>query len=429
MRRRMTITIGAAVLALAVSAPAVADPGQPGPGLPSSDGAGTLQADSQQSGSGHSGSGHSGSGHSGFGRATLTGFASLPALTFVPGSEPSGSQLGTAPVNGVTPPFAGQPVQGFSGIVRRHDGTFDVLSDNGFGAKDNSADFLLRVHRVKPDFRREKVSVLGGFNLSDPDRHVTWPLTRPDRKLTGADFDVESIVRTLDGTYWIGDEFGPFLLHFSSSGRLLEAPVPLPGVKAPENPSLNGEQPNLGRSKGFEGMARSVDGRKLYPLLEGTVTGDAAGTLRMNEFDLRRRAYTGKRWTYRLESPDNAIGDMIAVDRHRFLVIERDNLQGDAARTKRIYMVDTRHADLRKTLVADLLDLANPRGLGGFGETFRFPFQTIEDVVILDDRTLGVLDDNNFPSSAGRTPGKPDNNEFITVRLSRPLQADIRVYL
>ncbi|GAA3158592.1 esterase-like activity of phytase family protein [Planomonospora alba] len=394
------------MLSLALTTPATADPG------------------TDAAARGHGGHG----GHGDFGRATLTGFASLPALTFVPGSEPSGSQLGTEPVNGVTPPFAGQPVQGFSGIVRRGDGTFDVLSDNGYGGKANSADFLLRVHRIKPDFRRGTVRVLGGFDLSDPDGHVTWPLTRADRKLTGADFDVESIVRAFDGTYWIGDEFGPFLLHVSPSGRLLEAPVPLPDVKAPENPFLEGAEPTLGRSKGFEGMARSVDGRRLYPMLEGTVSGDPAGTLRINEFDLRRRVYTGKRWTYTLDGADNAIGDMIAVDRNRFLVIERDNLQGDAAKTKKIYLIDLRRKDLGKTLVADLLDLANPRRLGGFGETFRFPFQTIEDVVILDDRTLGVLDDNNFPFSSGRNPGRPDDNEFITVRLARPLQADPRVY-
>ncbi|MBB5084184.1 hypothetical protein [Nonomuraea endophytica] len=64
-----------------------------------------------------------------FGRAALAGFASLPAQTYVPGSERSGAQLGTAPVNGITPPFPGQPVQGFSGIARRHDGGYDVLSD------------------------------------------------------------------------------------------------------------------------------------------------------------------------------------------------------------------------------------------------------------------------------------------------------------
>ncbi|MGP4094498.1 esterase-like activity of phytase family protein [Nonomuraea sp. KM90] len=367
-----------------------------------------------------------------FGRATLTGFASLPALTFVPGSEASGSLLGTAPVNGVTPPFTGQPVQGFSGIARRHDGTFDVLSDNGYGNKANSSDFLLRVHSVKPDFKTKTVEVLGGFNLTDPRKLVPFPLTRQDRTLTGSDFDVESIVRLVDGTYWIGDEFGPFLLHFDRKGRLMDAPVQLPGVKAPENPYLDGGQPNLGGSKGFEGMARSVDGRRLYPLLEGTVSGDPAGTLRMYEFDLRKKAYTDRRWTYQLEDPSHAIGDAIAVDANRFLIIERDNLQGDAAKVKRIYLADMRDRDrdgkLDKTLVADLLDIADPRGLGGAAGTFRFPFQTIEDVVILDDRTLGVLDDNNFPFSNGRTPGKPDDNEFITVRLTHGLQADPRVY-
>ncbi|WP_285707120.1 esterase-like activity of phytase family protein [Microtetraspora sp. NBRC 16547] len=365
-----------------------------------------------------------------FGQATLTGFAVLPAETFVPGSEPSGSAIGSGPFNGISAPFAGQPVQGFSGVLRRRDGTFDVLSDNGYGAKANSADFLLRVHHIKPDVSTGKVEVLGGFNLSDPDKHITFPLTRADRVLTGADFDVESIVRSEDGTIWIGDEFGPFLLHFSATGKLLGAPIPLPGVQAPENPYLNGGTPNLGRSKGFEGMARSVDGKRLYPLLEGTVAGDEPGALRMYEFDVRKGAYTKHRWTYQLESPSNAIGDAIAVDRHRFLIIERDNAEGDAAAFKRVYLADMRDRDddgkLDKTLVADLLDLANPKGIGGFGPTFRFPFQTIEDVALLDDQTLAILNDNNFPFSSGRTPGKPDANEFITVRLSQPLHADPR---
>ncbi|MCC8246386.1 esterase-like activity of phytase family protein [Saccharothrix luteola] len=363
-----------------------------------------------------------------FGRATLTGFAALPAVTFVPGSEPSGAALGTTPVNGVVPPFADQPVQGFSGVLRNADGTFDVLSDNGYGTKANSADFTLRVHRIGPDFGTGAVDVLGGITLTDPNGHVPFPLTRPDRVLTGADFDVESIVRAGDGTYWMGDEFGPYLLHFDRAGRLLAPPVPLPDVFAPENPAGT---PNLGGSKGYEGLALSADGRTLDALLEGTVAGDAPGTLRLNEFDLERGRYTGVRWTYRLDKPEHAIGDAVAVDRNRLLVIERDGAQGVDARVKRVYLVDKRDRDrdgaLDKTLVADLLDIANPRGLGGFGTTFTFPFTTIEDVVILDDRTIGVLNDNNFPSSSGRTPGKPDNNEFITLRLGDDLDADPRV--
>ena len=359
---------------------------------------------------------------------TLTGFASLPALTFVPGSEPSGAALGTAPVNGVAAPWDDQPVQGFSGVLRNGDGTYDVLSDNGYGTKANSADFLLRIQHIGPVLATGKVDVLGGLNLTDPDRKVPFALTRPDRVLTGADFDVESIVRAADDTLWIGDEFGPWLLHFDRAGRLLSAPIPLPGVFAPENPAGTA---NLGSSKGFEGMASSPDGRYLYPLLEGTVTGDTPGDLRMNEFDVSTGEYTGRRFTYRLDNPTNSIGDAIAVDANRFLIIERDQKQGDAATLKRIYLADRRDLDhdgvMDKTLVVDLLNIANPRAVGGFGLVFRFPFVTIEDVALLDAQTLVVLNDNNFPGSAGRTPNVPDNDEFITVRLPKSLHPDPRV--
>ena len=38
-----------------------------------------------------------------------------------------------------------------------------------------------------------------------------------------------------------------------------------------------------------------------------------------------------------------------------------------------------------------------------------------------------MLNDNNFPFSSGRTPGEPDNNEFITVQLPASLRPDPRV--
>jgi hypothetical protein len=393
--------------------------------------AATAVSGSASAGSASAGSASAGSasaaddGWRDFGQATLLRFAALPAATFVSASEPSGAQIGAGPFNGVTPPFADQPVQGFSGVLRNRDGTYDVLSDNGYGAKANSADFVLRLHRIAPDFDQHTVDVVGGINFTDPFGRVPFPLTRPDRVLTGADFDIESIVRLADGTYWIGDEFGPFLLHFDRAGRLLQAPVALPGVFAPENPLRGTTPPNLRSSKGFEGMTISPDGRFLYPLLEGTVDGDPAGSLRLNEFDLAAGAYTGRRWTYQLDDPVNSIGDAVTVDDNRLLVIERDQNQGDAAKLKKIYLADRRDRDhdgkLDKTLVADLLNLANPHHVAGFGDPFRFPFVTIEDVVILDDRTLAVLNDNNFPFSAGRTPNVPDNDEFIVIRLGRSL--------
>jgi hypothetical protein len=365
------------------------------------------------------------------GTAGLQKFAKLPAQTFVSGSEPSGSLLGTAPINGVTPPFADQPVQGFSGVLRKGDGSFEILSDNGYGNKANSADFILRIQRVFPDFGTGAVDVVGGINLTDPNRQIPFPLTRPDRVLTGSDLDPESIVRLPDGTYWIGDEFGPFLLHFDRAGRLLSPPVSLPGVFAPENPFRGTTPANLGSSRGFESLAVSPDKRTLYALLEGTVTGDAVGSLRLDEFDLQTGAYTGKTWRYQRESPAKSVADAAMVNEHQMLVIERDDTQGDAAVFKRIYLVDLRDSNgdglLDRTPVADLLNIANPYGVGGFGDPFRFPFFTIESVLILDDRTLLVANDNNFPMSAGRTPGRPDDNEIIVIRLGTKLNLDCRV--
>ena len=50
-----------------------------------------------------------------------------------------------------------------------------------------------------------------------------------------------------------------------------------------------------------------------------------------------------------------------------------------------------------------------------------------ESVIPIDGRTLGVLNDNNYPFSSGRNPGQPDDNEFILIRLDAPLPIDSRV--
>jgi hypothetical protein len=46
---------------------------------------------------------------------------------------------------------------------------------------------------------------------------------------------------------------------------------------------------------------------------------------------------------------------------------------------------------------------------------------TIEDVIIIDEATLGVLNDNNYPFSTGRNASEPDDNEFILIRLDETL--------
>ena len=73
-----------------------------------------------------------------------------------------------------------------------------------------------------------------------------------------------------------------------ATGRVLEAPVPLPGVQSPQHPYL-ADAPTLPGSRGFESMALSVDGKTLYPVLAGALTTAPDPRRRpVREVDLRR---------------------------------------------------------------------------------------------------------------------------------------------
>ena len=367
---------------------------------------------------------------------TLLARAILPSDAYQPGPA---SGAAVAPNNGVTPPFPGQPIPGFSAVLDAGRGELWGMPDNGYGAKTNSADFLLRLYRIRPEFRTAgggdgSVDVLRFLQLRDPDEEIPFALTRPDRLLTGADFDLESVRRAKDGTFWFGEEFGPFLLHTDATGEVLEAPIPLPGVQSPQNPFLGGGTPNLPASRGFEPLALSRDGKTLYPMLEGALVGDPDPCRRIvYEFDLRDSEYTGRSWWYRTDAafPGAVIGDLTALDEHRFVLIERDDAQGAEAQQKKIYLVDLRRVDaegyLEKRLVLDLLRIRDPAGISlparpgefGVGDPFSFPLQSVESLEVLGGERLLIANDNNYPGSDGRwvARDRPDDTELIIVRV------------
>ncbi len=189
----------------------------------------------------------------------LVGFAVLPADTFAAG-PPSGNFIQT---NNRPTPFDSQPVQGFSGVQfapGSEDGsTYWFLSDNGFGSQGNSADYLLRLYQVDPDFAGAEdgdttVDIQGFIQLADPNNLIPFDIVNEDtsdRLLTGADFDIESFVIDNDGDIWIGEEFGPYILHFDSTGTLLEAPIATPNPI--ELNTLNGQDPLVIAHRGASG--------------------------------------------------------------------------------------------------------------------------------------------------------------------------------
>lgn len=261
------------------------------------------------------------------------------------------------------------------------------------------------------DFAHDAGLQIHPYTLRDEPRFLT--LT-PDGTIqtTGEEFE-QLIELGVDG----------FFTDFPETGRIVV-----------EQFETAEEFANLRGSRGYEGMAFSPDRQTLYPMLEGSVFGDPAGSLRIYEFDVASSAFEGILGLYQLEETNHAIGDFTPINDDEFLVIERDGRQGAAAEFKKIFKVDLFEVDadgfVEKTEVADLLDIADPDDLNGDGDTtFSFPFVTIEDVLVLDETTILVANDNNYPFSIGRdfTGEEIDNNEVIVLELDNPLNLDSRL--
>jgi glycerophosphoryl diester phosphodiesterase len=205
----------------------------------------------------------------------------------------------------------------------------------------------------------------------------------------------------------------------------------LAGMAWPYRATFRNAPPRVPRSGGIEGMALSPDGTRLLPMLEKPLAGDGERTLLVLELDIASRTFTGRTWHYVLEEGSTSIGDFHLYAPSRGLVIERDDGQGTDAAFKAVYDVDLSTDPVHKSLLVDLLHIPDPGGISlsdspwdvGVGPDFAFPFFTIEGVVVLDERHIAVVNDNNFPFSCGRHEGTgaPDDTELIVIRLEDPL--------
>lgn len=221
--------------------------------------------------------------------------------------------------------------------------------------------------------------------------------------------------------------FDGFFTDFPGTGVAVVDSLTGEFVQSPQNPDLGDDLPNLAGSRGFEGMAFSPDRSTLYPLLEGTVDGDPENALRIYEFDVESSSFDGLVGYYPT-TDGNPIGDFTPINDTEFLVIERDNDEGEEAEFKKIFKIDLSQIDengfVEKTEVVDLLNIEDPKDLNGDGETtYDMPFVTIEDVVVIDEDTILVANDNNYPFSMGRE-GDIDNNEVVLIDLMQPLNLD-----
>ena len=312
------------------------------------------------------------------------------------------------------------------------DHEYVLLPDRG--PADGATAYRCRYHILKLDVdagQTPSVSaeILSSTLLQDESGHdLVGSATAIDKDQTKAlRFDPEGVRIDRHGKIFMSDEYGPSVYEFSESGKrtaILKVPSRFKIARLSAEAAEEGAQNTSGRQPngGLEGLAIIPDGTKLYasmqrPLIQDSRPGKKEGdkrtgtNTRIIEFDVA----SGKtrEFLYPLDDTKNGVSEILAINSHEFLVLERDGKGGLEAVTKKLFKVDLAGAtdiSQHETLPADgiptgvkpahktlFLDMLSPKfGLAGSN----FP-EKIEGLAFGPDladgrRLLVVAIDNDF---------------------------------
>ena len=209
---------------------------------------------------------------------------------------------------------------------------------------------LLDTRMLKNEAGQSLVGTTGSFDVNNPRKTLR--------------FDPEGIRVGLLGTLLVSDEYGPYVYEFLPNGRLLRRldvpekfaitlPNPDPTRELLDN--VAGRQAN----RGMEGLAITPNDRFLFGQMQNALIQDHGlnpGTtdrVGVNGRILKLDLFTGKarEYVYVVEAINRGQGvsEILAINDHEFLVIERDNrswlaAEPQAPSRKWIYKIDVNGA-------------------------------------------------------------------------------------
>lgn len=247
--------------------------------------------------------------------------------------------------------------------------------------------------------------------------------------------DAEGLVRLNDGTFWVGDENGPSMAHFSAEGRIIARHVPrgtegdFAGARYETVGSLPAILAKRQANRGIESMAVSPDERFLYFIMQNPLANPDTAAYRQARnsrlFKIERATMQAAgEYVYTLDDPqsfrrdpskvpsDPRISEMMAIGLDRLIVLERTeqttklheielaaatNISGskwdDAATQPTLEQSDAAAVGItpvKKTLRFDTADF--PKIVG-----------KTEGMALLGDGALAIINDDDFGISGGRT--------------------------
>ena len=237
-------------------------------------------------------------------------------------------------------------------------------------------------------------------------------------------YDPEGLVAAKDGTFWVSDEYGPFITHFDAKGRQI-------GRLSPFDESLPAELANRVPNKGMEGP--DPHARRQDPGRHHAVRAAAAGP----DQEAGQRHHPAHRHLRPEDPPDprvpvpagrsednsGAVSEITALSNTTFLVDERDgNVEPGAY--KKLFR-DRPHRRDRRRPDAAVAGATYEAAKGGLllGTTS----QTIEAFVGTDDTATATADlaavgITPVTQDPGRRPRRPADHARPDRRLLRPRQ-------
>jgi len=359
-------------------------------------------------------------------------------------------------------------------------GYFYLLTDRGPNTDNNNPDEkVFPLPRFTPQIGRfrldgDKLVLVKTIELRDAKGRKVTGLPNPTNGNTGEiavdlqgrklgtdlnGIDSEGLVALPDGTFWISDEYGPWLVHVDATGQMLKRVGPFPGSK-----SLPRVLALRRANRGMESLTITPDGSALVGMMQNPLDNPDA-TIRKHSRLNRILVYdprTGAslQYGYLLDSTSAVVSDIAAISNTAYLILERDQFfAGDPkspSKLKRVYRIDISQAtdlsdpnDARngkrvnektleqltdaelaaagivtvsKKLIVDLL--AMPGG---------YPHDKAEGLAIINPTTIAVSNDDDFgivpdgkggiaPKTLPSENNRVDVNRVYFIRLKEPLR-------
>ncbi|EER9344368.1 TPA: esterase-like activity of phytase family protein [Escherichia coli] len=230
--------------------------------------------------------------------------------------------------------------------------------------------------------------------------------------------DTEGITFDGKGGYWLCDEYGPFLINIDHKGKILSIHGPHPDK---DERAIAGGLPNILKwrqpNRGFEGVTRMPDGR-IIAAVQSTldiygksknkavftrlvIFNPVTGKTEMYGYPIDKDAYN--------KNSDAKIGDIVALDNKRILLIEQGK-DKDGKMRNIIYTVDLSNASeltnfdntgdypefdnqekitSRGIMLADKTKIIDLRKLG-------WQQEKAEGLALIDNKSFAVMNDNDF---------------------------------